>query len=316
MELIQTTIPILVDGVHTCIRVCEILGECDEICGSKNKIDNESDNDSCTNHGENVDDDDGENGEDGDANEEDDDIQDGDDYSPFINEGGWIREDMTEKSLEDIESSPENNSKFPANSSPLMRKSDNETFDCFVKNNQIEVRLPPHACHEAAFTRIASTWGEIIFPEKCNPCRWVCEILGECDEICGSKNKTDNESDNDSCTNHGENVDDGDANEEDDDFQDGDDYSPFINEGGWIREDMTEKSLEDIESSPKNNSKFPANSSPMKLLIVLSKITKSREEEVSREHIESFVGCSLNPSISPIQLPGNSTTTPQILTLS
>ncbi|GKF20754.1 hypothetical protein Tco_0069392 [Tanacetum coccineum] len=138
---------------------------------------------------------------------------------------------------------------------------------------------------------------------------WVCEILGECDEICGSKNKTDNESDNDSCTNHGENVDDGDANEEDDDFQDGDDYSPFINEGGWIREDMTEKSLEDIESSPENNSKFPANSSPMKLLIVLSKITKSREEEVSREHIESFVGCSLNPSISPIQLPRNSATT-------
>ncbi|GKB46072.1 RNA-directed DNA polymerase, eukaryota [Tanacetum coccineum] len=61
------------------------------IIGTENKTDNESDNDSCTNHGENVDDDDGENGEDGDANAEDDDFQDGDDYSPFINEGGWIR---------------------------------------------------------------------------------------------------------------------------------------------------------------------------------------------------------------------------------
>ncbi|GJS07424.1 hypothetical protein Tco_0364220 [Tanacetum coccineum] len=138
-----------------------------------------------------------------------------------------------------------------------------KVFETTLNSIIIGTGLPPHACHEAAFTRIASTWGEIIFPEKCNPCRWVCEILGECDEICGSKNKTDNESDNDSCTNHGENVDDGDANEEDDDFQDGDDYSPFINEGGWIREDMTEKSLEDIESSPENNSKFPANSSPL-----------------------------------------------------
>nr|GEX23246.1 hypothetical protein [Tanacetum cinerariifolium] len=83
--------PVLVGGVHTCIRVCEIRGECDEIYRSENKTDNESDNDSCTNHSQNMDDD-------GDANEEDNDFQDGYDYSPFINEGGWIREDMTEKS--------------------------------------------------------------------------------------------------------------------------------------------------------------------------------------------------------------------------
>ncbi|GKC17786.1 RNA-directed DNA polymerase, eukaryota [Tanacetum coccineum] len=28
--------------------------------------------------------------------------------------------------------------------------------------------LPPQAWHEAAFTRIAGDWGEIVFPEKCN----------------------------------------------------------------------------------------------------------------------------------------------------
>ncbi|PWA43470.1 endonuclease/exonuclease/phosphatase family protein [Artemisia annua] len=201
--------------------------------------------------------------------------------------------------------------------------------------------LPPHAWHEASFTRIASTWGEIIFPEKCNPsknnlvagkvcirttcmeliqttmpilvdgvhiCVRIHEIQGECDEICRSENKTDNESDNDSCTNH----------------------------GGWIREDVAEKSLEDIESSPENNSNFLANSSQLMrksdnetfhCFVKNNQIEESgsldmssgenvvkvdpmnvRDEEVSREQTESFVKCSLDPSKFPIQLPSNTQT--------
>ncbi|GKF70722.1 hypothetical protein Tco_0203779, partial [Tanacetum coccineum] len=37
----------------------------------------------------------------------------------------------------------------------------------FHINNRLT--SPPQAWHEAAFTRIAGIWGEVIFPETCNP---------------------------------------------------------------------------------------------------------------------------------------------------
>ncbi|GJZ18112.1 RNA-directed DNA polymerase, eukaryota [Tanacetum coccineum] len=89
-------------------------------------------------------------------------------------------------------------------------------IDTFPNLDSICEGLPPHAWHEAAFTRIAGEWGEVIFPKKCNPqninqmagkvcvrtkcieiiqhnlpvtidgnhvCVRVRELVGECDEI-------------------------------------------------------------------------------------------------------------------------------------
>ncbi|GJV19481.1 hypothetical protein Tco_1368501 [Tanacetum coccineum] len=99
--------------------------------------------------------------------------------------------------------------------------------------------LPPQAWHEAAFTRLAGEWGEVIFPETCNTnslnlvagkvfirtkcmeiiqhnmpviiddihvCVRIRELIGECNEICPAKkveyDDHTSSSDDDSVTNH------------------------------------------------------------------------------------------------------------------
>ncbi|GKB40473.1 RNA-directed DNA polymerase, eukaryota [Tanacetum coccineum] len=123
-------------------------------------------------------------------------------------------------------------------------------LDCFkniqpwTKNFQVLNRLawisieglPPQAWHEAAFTRIARAWGEIIFPEKCKTnnlnlvagkvcirtkcmdiiqhnmpvfvddiltCVRIREHIGECYELCPTTSTT---SDDEVSTNYGDNF--------------------------------------------------------------------------------------------------------------
>ncbi|GKA53323.1 hypothetical protein Tco_0746638 [Tanacetum coccineum] len=113
--------------------------------------------------------------------------------------------------------------------------------------------LPPHAWHEAAFTHIAGTWGEVIFPETCNKnsnnlvagkvcirtkcmeviqhnmpvddvhfCVRIKEIMGECDEVLSDEKSTDTELDED-CTSSNDDSfgkEDVHSEEDDDDFYD------------------------------------------------------------------------------------------------
>ncbi|GJZ18600.1 hypothetical protein Tco_0554723 [Tanacetum coccineum] len=131
--------------------------------------------------------------------------------------------------------------------------------------------LPPHAWHEAAFTHIAGTWGEVIFPETCNKnannlvagkvcirtkcmeviqhnmpvvideghfCVRIKEIMGECDEVLSdektivSKSDEDYSSSNDDSS--GKEV--VHSEEDDDDFyDDGSDYNFFTDEVNEIQ---------------------------------------------------------------------------------
>ncbi|GJU35692.1 hypothetical protein Tco_1184046 [Tanacetum coccineum] len=126
MDLIQVNMPVLVDGTHVCIRIPEMVGECDEICKPETLDESQADSDSVTTHGS----DDNENTSNGDKdningvnhgdNENvddflDDGFEDGSNCSnmffidkedAYQNGGGWIRErqtsSMTQSKLRNI----------------------------------------------------------------------------------------------------------------------------------------------------------------------------------------------------------------------
>ncbi|GJT29449.1 putative RNA-directed DNA polymerase, eukaryota, reverse transcriptase zinc-binding domain protein [Tanacetum coccineum] len=134
--------------------------------------------------------------------------------------------------------------------------------------------LPPQAWHEAAFTRIASTWGEVKFPETCDTkninlvagkvcirtrcmeliqhnlpvtiegihvCVRICKLVGECHEIwvpdkLVAKDVDDNSTNKNDTDDEEDLYDDGsDCDFFDEDYQNDVDY-PLG--GGWIREDQ------------------------------------------------------------------------------
>ncbi|GKE15107.1 hypothetical protein Tco_1422684 [Tanacetum coccineum] len=138
--------------------------------------------------------------------------------------------------------------------------------------------LPPHAWHEAAFTHIAGTWGEVagkvcirtkcmeviqhnmlVVIDEVHFCVRIKEIMGECDEkTIVSKSDEDYSSSNDDSSGkevvHSE--------EDDDDFyDDGSDYNFFTDEvneiqggGGWIRNDVGDtKDISSPQSSKSDN---------------------------------------------------------------
>ncbi|GJU79205.1 hypothetical protein Tco_1276275 [Tanacetum coccineum] len=104
MELIQVSMPVIIDEVHVCIRIREIPGECDEIFKPETSIVKDSYDDSTTSHGDDLDTQDDDEDEDEDDDEDDlfdDNYKDDTDNELFLNgdadylmhDGGWIRED-------------------------------------------------------------------------------------------------------------------------------------------------------------------------------------------------------------------------------
>ncbi|GJY33438.1 RNA-directed DNA polymerase, eukaryota [Tanacetum coccineum] len=125
--------------------------------------------------------------------------------------------------------------------------------------------LPPQAWHEEAFTCIAGVWGEVVFPEKCNPnknnlvagkvclrtkhmeyiqanmpvlingvhvCIRIRELLGECDDICRSEtpiSSPNSKTDQDSVNNPDEHDQSNEACDDLDFFDGGSDDELFIN---------------------------------------------------------------------------------------
>ncbi|GKD26831.1 RNA-directed DNA polymerase, eukaryota [Tanacetum coccineum] len=96
MEFIQTNMPVLVDGVHVCLRIREIQGECDEIYTSK-KTANSSypvkEDEASINRVEQK--------EDSDTDDFDDDASDEELFmdkceKEYLNEGDWIRSNSQE----------------------------------------------------------------------------------------------------------------------------------------------------------------------------------------------------------------------------
>ncbi|PWA37258.1 hypothetical protein CTI12_AA592350 [Artemisia annua] len=148
--------------------------------------------------------------------------------------------------------------------------------------------LPPQAWHEAAFTRIAKDWGEIVFPEKCddsnnnlvtgrvcirtshmdfiqhtlpvivdgvNVCVRVREIPDECDEFIPPvkpvSTKEDDENDEVATNQRDDEDDEEDLYDDDSDsgmFYD-DRADEYKNEGGWIKNDDIESSARTYKSS-------------------------------------------------------------------
>nr|GEY67534.1 cytochrome P450 [Tanacetum cinerariifolium] len=104
MEFIQVSIPVIIDEIHVCIRIHEILGECDEIYKPETSIVKDSYDDSTTSHGDDSDTQDDDEDKDGDEDEDDlfdDNYGDDTDNELFLNgdadylmhDGGWIREE-------------------------------------------------------------------------------------------------------------------------------------------------------------------------------------------------------------------------------
>nr|GEU58809.1 RNA-directed DNA polymerase, eukaryota [Tanacetum cinerariifolium] len=92
-------------------------------------------------------------------------------------------------------------------------------------NDTCRLGLPPHAWHEAAFTRIARVWGDVMFPKKCNENN---------NNLVAGKGGKD----------YGEDLED-----EDDIFDDGSecdiflhqDFDNYQGEGGWIGDGVSDK---------------------------------------------------------------------------
>nr|GEX80086.1 hypothetical protein [Tanacetum cinerariifolium] len=98
------SIPVIIDEIHVCIRIHEILGECDEIYKPETSIVKDSYDDSTTSHGDDSDTQDDDKDKDGDDDEDDlfdDNYGDDTDNELFLNgdadylmhDVGWIRED-------------------------------------------------------------------------------------------------------------------------------------------------------------------------------------------------------------------------------
>ncbi|GKE17642.1 hypothetical protein Tco_1425219 [Tanacetum coccineum] len=158
MEYIQANMPVLIDGVHVCIRIRELLGECDDIYRSETPINSpnsETDQDSVNNPDEH-----------GQSNEGCDDLDfldGGSDDELFINKcqkeyfegGGWIPTNSgeinydSERTISDSHRrSPEFNLNIPVNSqcatlvtaSNHKRKPQDTQSSCFIPETHFEER--------------------------------------------------------------------------------------------------------------------------------------------------------------------------------